>query len=96
MTIDDDLLNKLEKLSAIKTDDSRRENFKKELESILDFVDILNNLDLRDENLGDTTKQHTPLRDDLPSHSNQDMIEVVFKNAPNAKDSFFVVPKILD
>lgn len=95
MLIDDVLLEKLEKLSAIKIDDDRRESAKKELQSVLEFVDILNELNLKDEKIY-SELNFTPLRDDIPNSDNKEVIDIIFKNAPDTKDSFFVVPKILD
>lgn len=95
MLIDDNLLKKLEKLSTIKIDDDRRDSTKKELQSILEFVNILDELNLKDEKIG-SSSNFTPLRDDVPNSGNQEIIDIVFKNAPDAKDGFFVVPKILD
>jgi len=46
MQIDDTLLNKLEKLSALQISDEKREEVKKQLSEIVSFVDILNELDL--------------------------------------------------
>ncbi|NLY04140.1 MAG: Asp-tRNA(Asn)/Glu-tRNA(Gln) amidotransferase subunit GatC [Campylobacter sp.] len=95
MTINDNLLKKLEKLSAIKIEDSKRENVKKELENVLKFVAILDELDLKDSDLNNSSN-FTPLRDDIPSEPNKEAIEIVFKNAPDVKENFFVVPKIID
>lgn len=95
MLIDNVLLAKLEKLSAIKIDDDKREDAKKELQSVLDFVNILNELDLKDQKINDGSNS-TPLRDDVVGQPNDEIIDIIFKNAPNAKNSFFVVPKILD
>ena len=46
MQIDDTLLNKLEKLSALQINDEKREEIKKQLSEIVSFVDVLNELDL--------------------------------------------------
>lgn len=47
MQIDDTLLNKLEKLSALQINDEKREEIKKQLSEIVSFVDILNELEDR-------------------------------------------------
>ncbi len=41
MQIDDKMLEKLEKLSALKIPDHNREEFKSQLGKIVDFVDFL-------------------------------------------------------
>ena len=42
MQIDDTLLNKLEKLSALQINDEKRDEIKKQLSEIVSFVDVLN------------------------------------------------------
>ena len=46
MYIDDKMLEKLEKLSALKIPDDKREEFKEQLSKIVDFVEVLNELNL--------------------------------------------------
>lgn len=92
MTINDELLNKLEKLSAIKIADDKREETKKQLSEIVGFVEVLNELDL---NLQDnSTLNATPFRQDAPVSVN--VIDELFKNAPATTEHFFVVPKIIE
>ena len=45
MNVNDELLNKLEKLSAIKIADDKRTKIKEQLSEIVGFVEILNELD---------------------------------------------------
>lgn len=92
MTINDELLNKLEKLSAIKIADDKREETKKQLSEIVGFVEVLNELDL---NLQDnSTLNATPFRQDASVSVN--VIDELFKNAPATTEHFFVVPKIIE
>ena len=61
MIIDDALLSKLERLSALKIPDAKREEFKGQLNNIVDFVEILNELDLQSGEAAITTlKGGTP------------------------------------
>ena len=46
MTIDDTLLQRLSKLSNLKIDDTKKENLKKELGEIVNFVEHLNEIDV--------------------------------------------------
>jgi aspartyl/glutamyl-tRNA(asn/gln) amidotransferase, C subunit len=95
MNIDDALLNKLEKLSSLKIGDKKREVIKSQLESILNFVDILNELDLSHEKaVVSSVSGGTPLREDTAISS--DVIETILKNAPSSSEHFFVVPKIIE
>ncbi|RAX54643.1 Asp-tRNA(Asn)/Glu-tRNA(Gln) amidotransferase GatCAB subunit C [Helicobacter sp. 16-1353] len=92
MIIDDKLLKRLENLSAIEVGEDKKEEIKSQLSEILNFVENLNSLDLPSEiphrNLP------TPLREDTPS--NAGIAESVLENAPNAKERFFIVPKIVE
>ncbi len=90
MQIDDALLGKLEKLAMIEIED--KEKVKENLSEILNFVENLNGVDTDSIMLQSTEK--TPLRDDEPKQSN--IAKQVLEVAPNAKDGFFIVPKIIE
>jgi len=95
MVVDDKLLNKLEKLSSIQILDEKRDEIKAQLNEILDFVEILNELDLKDlQATVSTVKGGTPFREDEPRQS--DVIDVILQNAPKSDGGFFVVPKIIE
>ncbi len=96
MQIDDKLLTKLEKLSALQIDTDRREEIVEELSKIVKFVEILNELDLKDEEATFTTlKGGTPFREDCPS-GNPEVIQTILANAPRSENGYFVVPKIIE
>lgn len=92
MIIDDKLLEKLENLSAIKIDEEKKENIKNELSEILNFVENLNKIDVK-ENLN-IQNFDTPLREDevVLSH----ISNLVLEKAPKTEDRFFIVPKIVE
>ena len=95
MQIDDTLLNKLEKLSALQINDEKREEIKKQLSEIVSFVDVLNELDLSsDEAVVSSIKGGTPLREDEPHLSN--VVYEILKHAPSREGHFFAVPKIIE
>ena len=96
MQIDDKLLSKLEKLSALKIDDNKREEAISELSKIVGFVEILNELDLSKEKATFTTlKGGTPFREDV-ANINEEIIDTILKNAPKSESRYFVVPKIIE
>jgi len=96
MKIDDKLLTKLEKLSALRIDDKKREEAIEELNKIVGFVEILNELDLDDQIATFTTlKGGTPLRDDSPK-ANDEIINTILANAPQIQNRYFAVPKIIE
>ena len=95
MQIDDKMLEKLEKLSALKIPDDKREEFKGQLSKIVDFVDVLNELNLDGiEAAVRTVSGGTPLRDDEPRKS--DVIDIILQNAPQKQGKSFEVPKIIE
>ncbi len=92
MTINDELLNKLEKLSSLKISPEKREATKAQLSEIVGFVEVLNELDLA--NLPNSGIQATPFRADTPKSSF--VIDEVLSKAPATSEHFFIVPKIIE
>lgn len=95
MNIDDTLLNKLEKLSSLKIGDEKRDEIKKQLSEIVNFVEVLNELDLsKDKAVVNMASGGTLLREDVANTSH--VIDEILKNAPLRDGNFFVVPKIIE
>lgn len=95
MIITDEMLNKLERLAALKIPSDRKEEFKKELSEIVGFVEILDELDLSGvEAEVSTIKQSARLREDIPAKS--EVIKDILKHAPKAYETYFEVPKIIE
>ncbi|EAI3906007.1 MULTISPECIES: Asp-tRNA(Asn)/Glu-tRNA(Gln) amidotransferase subunit GatC [Campylobacter] len=95
MQIDDKLLTKLEKLSALKIADEKRQELEEQLSQIVNFVEKLDELKLDDiEAMTSTTNGGTLLRNDESKKS--DVIDTISKHAPNSQDGFFIVPKIIE
>ena len=92
MQIDDKLLNKLEKLSALKVPTNKKEAIKGQISEILNFVENLNAVDLSADIPHKSAK--TPMREDIPHKS--EVVESILTNAPKAEDRFFIVPKIIE
>ena len=93
MKIDINLVKRLETLSMVEVED--KEKMAKELEEIVNFVEMLNELDT--ENIDatfSTIETSTPLREDEAVKS--DVIETILANAPKSKDGYFIVPKIIE
>lgn len=96
MKIDDTLLQKLEKLSALKISDEKREGVINQLSEIVSFVENLNELDLSTEEATFTTVAGgTPFREDK-SFVNPEIIKTILAHAPQSENGFFVVPKIIE
>jgi aspartyl-tRNA(Asn)/glutamyl-tRNA(Gln) amidotransferase subunit C len=96
MQIDDTVLAKLEKLSHLRIDESKKEEVKEQLSHILDYIDNLNalNTDTLDASFS-TLEGGTPLREDRPRQEN-DIAENILQHAPMSADNFFIVPAIID
>ena len=96
MHIDDTVLTKLEKLSHLHIDASKKEEVKEQLTGILNYIDNLNelNTDTLDASFS-TLEGGTPLRADRP-RERTDIPKEILSHAPQAKDDFFIVPAIID
>ncbi len=67
-----------------------------ELNRFLEFVDILNELDLGNiEATYNPIEAGAPLRKDEPKHD-PTIPQKILKNAPEVIDNFFIVPKIIE
>ena len=96
MQIDNTVLAKLEKLSHLKIDDSKKEEVMKQLTGILNYVDNLNELDTQALDASFSTLEGgTPLREDMPREAN-DIAKDILSHAPQARDDFFIVPAIIE
>jgi aspartyl-tRNA(Asn)/glutamyl-tRNA(Gln) amidotransferase subunit C len=96
MKIDETLLQKLEKLSSLEIESSKRDEMIAEISQIVNFVENLNELELENEEASfSTIDGGTPFREDEPS-TNPKIIKTILKNAPKRDKGFFVVPKIIE
>lgn len=93
-TLDDGLLHRLEKLGMIEIDESKKEEIKKNLSDILGFVDNISSLDLDDIKL-EAKDMKTPLREDVKQNDSS-ISRSILENAPDSKDGYFIVPKIIE
>jgi len=96
MQINETLLQRLEKLSYLQIPEEQREEMISQLSEIVSFVDNLS--ELSTEGINPTFAMNsasTPLRDDN-GYVNSAINENIFAHAPNARDQFFIVPKIIE
>lgn len=96
MQIDNTVLAKLEKLSHLKVDDSKKEEIMEQLSGILTYVDSLNelNTDTLDASFS-TLDGGTPLREDTPREADH-IAKDILSHAPQGRDDFFIVPAIIE
>jgi aspartyl-tRNA(Asn)/glutamyl-tRNA(Gln) amidotransferase subunit C len=94
--LDDTLLQKLEKLSSLEIEESKRASMIEEIGKIVDFVENLSELDLKDKDASfSTIEGGTPFREDTPACEPK-IIKTILAHAPKAEDDFFIVPKIIE
>ena len=96
MTIQNDTIDKLAKLSSLKIDENKKEALAKELEEIVQFVENLNEIDVSGVEATFTTIQSgQPLRDDI-DFKEDGLSQAIMKNAPKSSQNCFVVPTIIE
>jgi aspartyl-tRNA(Asn)/glutamyl-tRNA(Gln) amidotransferase subunit C len=94
--IDNSVLEKLEKLSHLRIDDSKKEEVMGQLTEILGYIDNLNELDTAALDASFSTLEGgTPLREDTPREANN-IAQAILSHAPQSKDDFFIVPAIIE
>jgi aspartyl-tRNA(Asn)/glutamyl-tRNA(Gln) amidotransferase subunit C len=100
MVIDEELLKKLEKLSYLNVENSKREEIKKELTQFLEFAENLQELDTNsvdnEHSKFSMTDKSTILRNDSNIYTDIEINQSIINNAPKTEDNFFIVPKIID
>jgi len=96
MQIDNTVLAKLEKLSHLRIDESKKEEVIQQLSGILSYVDNLNELDTDTLDASFSTLEGgTPLREDTARLPN-DIAKDILAHAPESQDDFFIVPAIIE
>lgn len=96
MKIDNKLLEKLEKLSALEVSPQKRDEILKQLSEVVSFIEILNDLNLEKQEATFTIATgETPVRRDVAYNDPQVIIDIM-KNAPAKNGNFFSVPKIIE
>jgi aspartyl-tRNA(Asn)/glutamyl-tRNA(Gln) amidotransferase subunit C len=99
MQIDKNLLKRLQKLSNINLETDEEKKMIEELNRFLSFAEVLEELDTKkvdshfNMEIG-FTKSKTPLRKDIPV--NNEAGKTILSKAPESKNDFFIVPKIIE
>ena len=95
MKIDKNTINKFARLSRIKLEDKESEDYITDLNSILDWVEQLNEVNTDNvEPLSNISSSILPKRVDLSNDVNSS--EEILKNAPDKLEGFFAVPKVVE
>ena len=95
MTITKDTVKKISKLSRISTNSKFEEEMIKDLNSIIEFVDQLNELNIdKVEPLSSVVNEKATLRDDIVKKMNAK--DDILKNSPEDNENYYVVPKVIE
>ena len=95
MKIDKNTINKIARLSRIKLEDKESEDYIKDLNSILDWVEQLNEVKTDNvEPLSNISSSILPKREDISHDINSS--DEILENAPDKLEGFFSVPKVVE
>ena len=95
MTINKEAVKKISQLSRITSNYKFETSMIKDLNTILKFVDQLNEIDTKDiEPLSSVVEQKLFQREDVVKKMNEK--EEILKNSPNKNENYFVVPKVIE
>ena len=95
MSIDVDTARRVAKLARIKVEDNALPALAAEFSSILGFIEQLNEVDVEGiEPMTSVTPMRLKRRDDVVTDGNQQA--AVLKNASDAREGFFSVPKVVE
>ena len=95
MPIDKNQVKKVAKLSRISLDGNKIDSLSKDLDSILTFVEKLNELDTKEikilKSIADKTLE---ARNDFVDDGK--IKNDILKNSPEKNEDFFIVPKVIE
>ena len=93
--ISDETIEYVGILAKLELSDEEKEQAKKDMANMLDYIDTLNELDTSEvEPMSHVFPVNNVFREDVVT--NGDDREEILANAPEAKDGAFVVPKTFD
>ena len=95
MSIDTDTARRVAKLARIQVPEADLPELANEFSVILGFIEQLNEVDVDGiEPMTSVTPQRLKRRIDVVTDGDQ--AEAVLKNAPDAREGFFAVPKVVE
>ena len=95
MPIDKNQVKKVAKLSRISLDDKKIDSLSKDLDSILTFVEKLNELDTKEiKTLKSIADKTLEARNDIIDDGK--IKNDILKNSPENNEDFFIVPKVIE
>ena len=95
MSIDTETARKVAKLARIRVEDDALPALASEFNAILGFIEQLNEVDVEGiEPMTSVTPQRLLRREDVVTDGDQPT--AVLANAPDAREGFFAVPKVVE
>ena len=95
MPIDKNQVKKVAKLSRISLEDNKIDSLSKDLDSILTFVEKLNELDTKEiKTLKSIADKTLEARNDIVDDGK--IKNDILKNSPEKNENFFIVPKVIE
>lgn len=95
MSIDIETARKVAHLARIKVDEDRLPALAQEFSNILAFIEQLNEVNVDDiEPMTSVTPMRLKRREDVVTDGNQQA--KILANAPDAREGFFAVPKVVE
>jgi aspartyl-tRNA(Asn)/glutamyl-tRNA(Gln) amidotransferase subunit C len=95
MSIDTDTARKVAKLARIRVEEADLPKLAEQLSGILGFMEQLNEVDVSEvEPMTSVTPMRLKRRADVVSDGN--MQAAILANAPDAREGFFAVPKVVE
>ncbi|WP_380053485.1 Asp-tRNA(Asn)/Glu-tRNA(Gln) amidotransferase subunit GatC [Falsihalocynthiibacter sp. SS001] len=95
MSIDKDTAARVAKLARIRVADDALPALAEEFNTILGFIEQLNEVDVEGiEPMTSVTPQLLKRRDDVVTDGNQQ--DKILANAPDSREGFFAVPKVVE
>lgn len=95
MSIDIDTARKVAKLARIRVDEAQLPRLAEQLSGILGFMEQLNEVDVTGiEPMVSVTPMRLARRADVVTDGN--IQAQILKNAPDAREGFFAVPKVVE
>ncbi len=95
MAIDTDTARKVARLARIRVEEERLPALAREFDAILGFIEQLNKVDVEGvDPMTSVTPMRLKRRPDVVTDGNQQ--EKVLLNAPDAREGFFAVPKVVE
>ena len=95
MSIDQKTVRRIARLARIRVEDADLPRLEGELNSILGWIEMLNEVDTTDvEPMTSVVKMSMKMRDDVVTEGEDSA--AVTGNAPRVEDDFYVVPKVVE